>query len=224
MFIRAKMTGGFTWRQPNLCYRTLPKFSQISWSPNHMKLMRYCSTPTQVSGMSIVRQFLWWDTPTDTPKRSPPKNWARSAEVRTTWDLWDIVQDHPRYQEWTLPDTLSGGIPPTDRHTKIELDQLKSVPHETYGILFSTISGIKNEHCQTVSVVGYPWQTLPNGHPQNSLRSDEVRTKLNLWDVVQHHPRYQKWALPDSLYGGVPLADTPKNWDRSTGVRTKSNL
>ena len=117
MFIRAKMTGGCTWRQPNTCYRTLPKFSQISWSPNHMKLMRYCSTPTQVSGMSIVRQFLWWDTPTDTPKRSPPKNWARSAEVRTTWDLWDIIQDHPRYQEWALPDTLSGGIPPTDRQT-----------------------------------------------------------------------------------------------------------
>ena len=85
MFIRAKMTGGCSWRQPNICYPTLPKFSHISWSPNHMKLMRYCSTPTQVSGMSIVRQFLWWDTPADTLKRSPPKNWARSAEVITCY-------------------------------------------------------------------------------------------------------------------------------------------
>ena len=58
-----------------------------------------------------------------------------------------------------LPDILSGGIPPTDRQTKIELDQLKSIPHETYGILFSTTPGIMNEHYQTISVVEIPRRT-----------------------------------------------------------------
>ena len=67
--------------------------------------------------MNIVRQFLWWDTPNRHAQKVTPKNWARSAEVQTTWDLWDIVRGHPRYQEWALPDTLSGGIPPTDRQT-----------------------------------------------------------------------------------------------------------
>ena len=67
--------------------------------------------------MNIVGQFLWWDTPNRHAQKVTPKNWARSAEVQTTWDLWDIVRGHPRYQEWALPDTLSGGIPPTDRQT-----------------------------------------------------------------------------------------------------------
>ena len=39
---------------------------------------------------------------------------------------------------------------------KIQPYQLKSEPHETYEILFNTNPGIRNEHCQTVSVVGYP--------------------------------------------------------------------
>ena len=94
-------------------------------------------------------------------------------------------------------------------HT-IELDQLNNETNETYCIVTRPSPGIRNGHYQTVLVVGYPRQTLPN---EPTLIIDPDQLKSETWNLLENGkdiPIYQIWALPESYSGGVPSTDVPK--------------
>ena len=98
-----------------------PKLTWISWNPYQLKPTGNCSASPQAPWMSIAWQFQWWETPARHAQQTTPKSSATSAEIRTTWNQLEIVRYHPRYHEWELPDSFSGGKPLPDTPKRLHL-------------------------------------------------------------------------------------------------------